>query len=225
MIVTALLTALALSAGPAPQACQALSAWREVIQDHQARYPRMALADIYKLVHQGALGSEHAVESAMARQWLDEEISVLADGPAEVLVDTIAPGGTHVRIHLRPYLDGGGDPEALLNAFVETANAAVGSGDVGSEDVADAANGDTENADALSCATAAVYALAEDGALPWGVEVVARFFTAREEQGYPAEHHTRAYWSAYRPAYRVISGALVPALLATMGGDPDGELR
>ena len=34
---------------------------RQILAAHVKRYPRLEIQDLYKLVYQGALGSEHAV--------------------------------------------------------------------------------------------------------------------------------------------------------------------
>ena len=65
----------------------------------------------------------------------------------------------------------------------------------------------------MRCALESALALAEAGRLPWSTDALQRFFDRREAEGYPAEHHSRPYWSAYRPAYRVIAGDLADALL------------
>ncbi|MDW8226743.1 MAG: hypothetical protein RMJ60_02985 [Anaerolineales bacterium] len=50
-----------------------------VLLSHFARYPAMGLADLYKLIHQAALGSEHAIRNPeAARRWLNEELASLA---------------------------------------------------------------------------------------------------------------------------------------------------
>ncbi len=47
-------------------------------------------------------------------------IESLGEGPGEPLLDPISPGGTILRVHLRPYVAAGGDPERLLAAFLQT---------------------------------------------------------------------------------------------------------
>ena len=62
----------------------------------------MALADIYKLLHQAALGPGHAVrDPATASAALASEMPGLGEGPADPLVDPISPDGRLARIHLR----------------------------------------------------------------------------------------------------------------------------
>ena len=75
----------------------------KILQDHLARYPKMQARDVYKLLHQAAMGSEHAVtDIASARAWLERELAEIGPGPAEPLVDPISPDGQIARIHLRP---------------------------------------------------------------------------------------------------------------------------
>lgn len=191
-------------AAPAPGApVDSLPTWEAVILHHLDRYPQMGMGDLYKLLHQGALGSEHAVEDeTRVREWLAEELAVMGTARPEAVVDTIAPNGTHVRIHLRPYVTRGGDTEALLEAFIETANAG------------------TASEEALEAALAAALRLAEEGTFRWNAESLASFFAAQREAGFPAEHHSRGYWSLYRPAYRVVSGDRVGVLLETLRKEP-----
>src|SRR5262249_47815609 len=58
------------------------------------RYPRMELADVYKLLHQAAMGSGHAIEDpAEARAKLEEELTHLGEGPDDPVADPISPDG------------------------------------------------------------------------------------------------------------------------------------
>jgi hypothetical protein len=84
----------------------------DVLHAHIARYPAMQIQDIYKLVHQAAMGSEHAISSARGpRMWLERELAEMGSGPEETLIDPISGDGQIVRVHLRPFLARGGDPK------------------------------------------------------------------------------------------------------------------
>jgi len=193
--LTLLVLIAAQAAAPEAQ-CPASPAWRSVISDHVERYPGMEPADLYKLLHQGATGSEHAVENAAtARRWMDEEVESLGEGPGEPMVDVIAPGRALVRIHLRPFVAAGGDLEALLAAFVETANS------------------HRATATDLTCALEVATGLAAERLLPWGADELGAYFDRMRTAGYPAVHHSDAFASSYRPAYRVVAGSLVAGLL------------
>jgi hypothetical protein len=168
--------------------------WGEVVGAHFARYPHLGVEDAYKLLHQGVFGSEHAVpDLASARAMLDEEVQALVDAETggEPLVTAIAPAGRIVRIHLRPYLAAGGDTEALLLAFIETAETVRG----GREE--------------LVCAAAVVERLVGGR---WAEGAWDSFLERMLAAGLPMVHHSEPFEAAYRPAYRVVAGDLVPSL-------------
>ena len=108
---------------PIPQSHHLTYSINQVIKAHLLRYPQMQIADMYKLLHQAALGSEHAVRDEQAvRDWLERELSEMEAGPNDPLFDPISPDGKILRIHLRPYVRAGKNPEPLLRAFIQTAN-------------------------------------------------------------------------------------------------------
>jgi hypothetical protein len=159
----------------------------DLIRAHAARYPRLEAQDLYKLLHQAALGSEHAVAGeAAARQWLVREMAGLGPGPGEPLIDPVSPDGRLARVHLRPYLAAGHAPDRLVDAFVRTASRVEGS------------------VSRLARYGAIAWHLAEQGQLPLGADAVAALFEAQAAAGYPAAHHSVAYRDAYAPAYRVV---------------------
>jgi hypothetical protein len=163
----------------------------QVLELHVARYPEMQVEDLYKLLHQAAMGSEHAISSReAARQWLIREVEALGDPPAQIadepLIEPISPGGRLVRVHLRPYLREGKDMDQLLEAFVRTA---------------EESSGDTATLDEY-CQGAVD--LAREGDLPFSPSELEARFAELKRQGYPAVHHSKTYREAYWPAYRVV---------------------
>ena len=162
--------------------------FRHLVQAQAARYPLMELQDVYKLIHQAAMGSEHAVsDTAAAYRWMEREIATLADGPDDPLLDPLTPDSQLVRVHLRPYLAGGGDPDALVRAFVETANTYPGS------------------VERLRRYWRYAERSAEAGLLPFSPDAMTAFLAEQAEAGYPAVHHSARYEAAYAPAYRVVA--------------------
>jgi hypothetical protein len=153
-----------------------------VLRAHLVRYPFMQIQDVYKLMHQAALGSEHAISSADgARQWLQRELAEMDSGPEESLIDPISPDGQIVRVHLRPFVAQGGDPEMLLNAFIRTANEFHGSQQVLNE-----------------------YWNAAVELRHFPSSEMNEFIESMRVKKYPAMHHSADYERLYRPAYRVI---------------------
>ena len=183
--------------------CEGEARWSTLALEHVARYEGLELTDLYKLLHQATMGSEHVVlDVAGARDWLAREIAELGDGPAEPLVDRLGADGAIVRVHLRPFLTRGHDPERLIEAFGETASGRY----------ADRA--------AIGCALNAMRNLASEGKLPWDVSAVDAYLETRDAAGHDAVHHSDAYAGRYRPAYRVVARELVPETWLGEGTEP-----
>jgi len=177
-----------------------LSGFQTIVLDHCSRYPELQVEDLYKLAHQAALGSEHAVKDIeSARQWLQRELDQLPAASVEPLIDVISPDQGMVRVHLAPYIESGGDPENLLQAFIRTANDFHGSIDLLEDYWRD------------------VEALAQRGEIRFSVKKIKALIDRMEALDYPAIHHSTQYQQAYRPSYRVIA----PELLDIRIGDLD----
>lgn len=189
----------------------------QLLRSHIERYPRFGIEDLYKLLHQGVLGSEHAVTSeAAAREWLDREITGLGPGPEEPLIDPISLDGRIVRVHLRPYLAGGRHPETLLHAFVRTAGEHHGSRQefLAAWHLAEALAATETRATTETLATTEAMATTDGPAvtptvtrpaiLPFSRTAMSAFFAPLAAAGVPAVHHSEAFEQAYAPAYRVV---------------------
>lgn len=157
-----------------------------LLDDHFHRYPRMQPADIYKLLHQAALGSGHAMDCLGARARLDAEVAAMGAGPKEPLVDVISPDGRLGRVHLRPYVEQGRSLDHLAEAFVRTANDHMPA------------------PDKLEKFCACLGDLAAAKRIPFNEDVVIGFVADIARQGYPIVHHSSEYRTAYRPAYRIV---------------------
>ena len=149
--------------------------------------------DLYKLLHQAAMGSEHAMhDTAGVRAWMVNELATMGQGPAEPLVDTIAPGGAIVRVNLRPWVAARRSTDSLLGAFIATATAYPP---------------DTAR---LARYLAAVEPVIAAGKASFGPGAWHALVAAKRSAGFPAGEHSAGYVTAYRPAYRVVAGPLVP---------------
>lgn len=176
---------------------------RRILIEHQRRYPKWQLDDLYKLVHQAAMGSEHAARGASAaRAWLAQEIAEMGPGPDEPLADPISSDGAIVRIHLRPYVGRGLDPDLLAAAFQRTAREFRG------------------RLEAIGAALAEASHLVRAGRLAFPETDIASLTLRMQRAGFPAVHHSEAYVAAYRPAYRVVARSCMgEELRAALGGD------
>jgi len=167
-----------------------------ILADQVGRYPHWQMADLYKLLHQASLGSEHAVsDEAGVRGWLERELETMGAGPEEPLIDDISPTGEIVRVHLRPYMAAGYDPEKVLAAFLRTAREVRGS-TARLQRYGEVAKG-----------------MASAGQLPFSPDQIGEFLERLAQQGFPAAHHSPIYQQLYRPAYRVVARAFLEPTL------------
>jgi hypothetical protein len=168
----------------------------QIIQEQLFRHPLMQERDIYKLLHQAAMGSEHSVnDETSARLWLLEEIAQIGNSPADPLWEEISPDGQVLRVNLRPYLEGGFDPESLLQSFLRTANEY---------------RGDEQR---LRCYVGWTQELIDEGMIPLSLSGFSEYIEEIRQLGFPAVHHSPIYEVAYRPAYRVVARNFLQLIL------------
>ena len=186
---------------PAPAATpEALAAYaRQAL----AAEPSATVEDVYKWLFQAARGGEHAAPSEdAARAWLEREWAGLGPPlPGEPLVVPLRPDGAVVRLNLRPFKAAGGDPEALLRAFLASAR--------------------SFRADAglfVGAWRAFGRALPREGEAGTEAEAFARLDREAERAGWPARHHSGGYEAARHPAYRVLTGEAAAALAPAGAG-------
>ena len=167
----------------------------QLLAHHFQRYPRMELVDVYKLLHQAAMGSGHAIDDPRdARARLDAEAASLDEGPEDPIADPISPDGKLARIHLRPYFAAGHTVNVLIDAFVQTGRSYPAA------------------SEKLEKFCACLGDLAAAGGIPFSRDQVEQYVQAIAGRAYPVVHHSDAYRDAYRPAYRVVALDLLPAL-------------
>jgi hypothetical protein len=162
------------------------------------RYPCLQILDLYKLLHQASMGSEHGVsDEDGVRAWLERELATMGVGLEEPLIDDISPSGEIVRVHLRPYVEAGHDPERLLESFLRTAREYRGS------------------VECLQRYGEIAEQMASAGLVPLEPDQIGEFMQRMEQQGFPAVHHSQIYERLYQPAYRVVARTfLEPAVRA-----------
>ena len=173
-------------------------AWK-ALQDE----PAAGVAEVYKWLFQAARGGEHAAPSEdAARKWLEAEWATLGPPlPGEPLVVRLRPDGAVVRLNLRPFKASGGDPDALLRAFLASAR----------EFHADPG---------LFVAAWRAFGGELEGGSAGGIDgsAFAELDRVSESEGWPARHHGPAYAAARKPAYRVLTGEEAARLAAAGEG-------
>jgi len=159
-----------------------------ILQDHVDRYPEMQIQDVYKLIHQATMGSEHAIRDPQdAKSWLERELLEMGTGLPEPFIDPISPGGEIIRVHLRPLVDSGRDTEILLNAFIRTGNEFIGN---------------IQNLEVYwDCAVQSKI---------FTTPKMNKFIQKMKSNNFPAVHHSEEFKHHYLPAYRVIWRKLYP---------------
>lgn len=213
--IAALSIVLTLGCAAEPPGCAEQEAWRGLMAEHLTRYEALGIGDLYKTLHQAALGGGHMVsDSAAAGRALAREMAALGEGPDEPLVDTLGAGGSFARIHLRPFRDRGGSEARLLAAFLGSAERGRG-GSAGAETPA----AGTADSAAWVCALETFRSMVREGSLPWPRVEVDDYLDRREEEGFPVVHHSDDFVRAHAPAYRVVAVELVASALAG-GGEP-----
>ena len=166
---------------------------RSILIDHARRYPQWKLDDLYKLIHQAAMGSEHSLrDETSARDWLKQELAQLGLGREEPLLDPISPDGRIVRVQLRPFALLQLPQEQLLQAFIHTAREF------------------SPSTERLSEYCALAIQLAQAGMLPFNCGRIANYVARMRTSGFPAVHHSARYQQIYQPAYRVVLLYLLP---------------
>jgi hypothetical protein len=180
---------------------EAAGGWPGLCREHLARHPEARAQDLYKLLYQGVMGSEHAVsDPEAAERGIVREMDGLEPNALEPLTEPCDPEGVLVRVNLRPYKALGGQASALARAFVQTARESRPDADRLASLLADLGSADLGNPQ---------------------VQAELRSFRALAERlSYPPMSHSDAYREAYRPAYRVVLSRLLPELGISMGPAP-----
>ena len=169
----------------------------QLIGGHLIRYPAAEPRDVYKMLYQGVLGSEHLLvsEDEFAAH-LCAELDEVQPNDDEPLWEPLRPDGLLGRLNLRPFKARGGDPDRLLEVCLRTASMQWGT----PED--------------LKRAWDTFAVLTRQGAFPalspGRVDILTRYLILHN---YPPMHHSTMYRRSYLPAYRVVAARWTGMLL------------
>ncbi|MDC1311637.1 hypothetical protein N8Z26_04205 [Burkholderiales bacterium] len=154
---------------------------------HIARYPNLELRDLYKLLHQSALGASHAnaTDDVLEKEF-NLELDNLCETHVEPAIDPISPDGKIARIHIRSYLAQKYSTENLLSAFIQTTKNH---------------NGSKEK---LQKFCNCLKDLSKARQLPFSPEETEAFVTDIESKDYPTLRHSDVFRQEYDPSYRIV---------------------
>jgi hypothetical protein len=161
----------------------------EIILKHLNWYPMMQPRDVYKLVFQGVMGSEHLISSPEGFiKYLDEEFEPLLPEPKGRLFEPIRPDQTLLRINLRPYKALQLGTGILIPPLLETARAFLG------------------DPSQLQVVWMGFVHSCEQGQIThFDIAEIHQLTAWLEGLNFPAIHHSEIYNQEYQPAYRLIS--------------------
>lgn len=160
----------------------------DLIKNQLALYPKMEARDLYKFLHQAAMGSEHAVRDTNAvKVWMAKEVTGLDTTITNELIEPLSPDGSLVRVNLRPFIKAGDNPDELLKAFITTANKYSGSKET------------------LVQYLASAKEMIRRKQIPVDESIFTSLTDELAKNGFPAIHHSLIYEKLYKPAYRVIN--------------------
>jgi hypothetical protein len=167
-----------------------------LVKQHLCWYPRMELRDIYKLLYQGVMGSEHMNPSPdeFTRRLLLEYKHLLPDSH-ERLHEPVRPDQTLLRVNLRPYKNRQGGIDALITPLLETARTIRG------------------DLIQLKSTWLIFTQLCEQGQLTnFKITEIHRFSRWLNTMEFPMVHHSETYRREYQPAYRLVAAKFVAGL-------------
>jgi hypothetical protein len=167
-----------------------------LIQQHLSWYPLMEPRDVYKLLYQGVMGSEHLVDVPEDFvQRLRMEFDRLIADPAARLLEPVRPDKSLLRFNLCAYKCMQTNLDQLVPVFLETARQ----------------GGGTEAE--LQAGWTFFVSFCDNGRIKnYPIGAVHKFTSWLEKVAFPPVHHSETYRWAYQPSYRLISTRLLSSL-------------
>ena len=168
----------------------------KLIQQHLSWYPLMEPRDVYKLLYQGVLGSEHIISSTEKfKSYLLLELDKLSADPAERLLEPVRADKMLLRLNLRPWKARHNELDQLITVLLETGETPSGTQAT------------------LQATWVRFIELCEIGRInQFTTNTVHGFGAWLVEMAFPVVHHSDTYRRAYHPAYRLISSKYIPEL-------------
>jgi hypothetical protein len=161
----------------------------KLLKQHLGWYPLMEPVDIYKLLYQGVMGSEHLMAAPEEfKLQLELEMNGLKGDPTERWLEPVNADETILRLNLRACKDRQLNLDLLIPALLRTGDMCIGSQTI------------------LQKTWVKFIELCETGQInQFSTDTVYGFGGWLVEMAFPPVHHSDSYRRAYQPAYRLIS--------------------
>jgi hypothetical protein len=167
-----------------------------LIQQHLSWYPLMEPRDIYKLLYQGVMGSEHLISSSDDfTRHLRSEFDHLLSTPSERILEPIRPDQTLLRLNIRAYKNQHRRIDPLISPLLETARSFTG-----------------DYTKLKASWTSFIQSCEQGWIFNFSIKEIHQFNAWLEEMVYPSVHHSDTYRREYQPAYRLIAAGFISAL-------------
>ena len=164
---------------------------RDFLRAHCARYPELALQDVFKALYQSTFGCEHLIaDPSAAADYIRAEAARSGDRISE-LVELLS--GDYCRVHLGVLRDGL-SAETFARLFALSARHE----ECGREK--------------LEAMLTALQTMADAGELPFSAQETAEAVERWRKDGFPPLHHSEIFRQNYAPAYRVLRRDFARAL-------------
>ena len=164
---------------------------RDFLRAHCARYPELALQDVFKALYQSAFGCEHLIaDPSAAADYIRAEAARSGDRISE-LVELLS--GDYCRVHLGILQDG-------LNAETFARLFAL------------SARHEECGREKLEAMLTALQTMADAGELPFSAQETAEAVERWRKDGFPPLHHSEIFRQNYAPAYRILRRDFARAL-------------
>jgi len=168
----------------------------KLLTQHISWYPLMEPRDIYKLLYQGVMGSEHLRTSTVEYIWnLRSEFERLQPDRNQRLLEPVRPDQALFRLNLRVFKNRQMKIDLLFSSLIETTRVMIG------------------NREEMEAVWAAFTQWCLHGQVDrFEIKKIYQLSLWLFKSGFPAVHHSEIYRREYQPAYRLISAKFVREL-------------
>lgn len=170
--------------------------WLNILRQHFTWYPEMQLQDVYKLLYQGVMGSEHLAPSRQKFiSRLQKEFDSLPPDIHLTLLEPIRADRKLFRLNLRAYKTHQPSIDPIISFFLDTVGLTSGT-----------------KVELVNIWHVVAQWYDQSHREIFSVSSLRQFNHWLEQENYPAVHHSEVYRENYQPSYRLISDQFIPLL-------------